>query len=221
MALAGRGSGGEIDLASLPEQFVADGKPDLAAYKIAFEDASAAKARVDERQAALPKDADGYTFTVPEEFSLPEGFAPPEGFKLEIDKDDPRIPALKALALEHGLPQGVLDGFAKLWAEHEVTVIHEASKAAGEEIKKLGPNAEARLASLERVVGARVPKEQAAAFIGDITSADSLRAAETLVASNRGKAPDGPGGSPAMGDMSIDERLTLSSQQRAEKRKRA
>ena len=214
--------GGGIDATSVPEQFVADGKPDLAAYKIAFEDASAFKSRDDERTAGLPKDADGYTFTVPEEFEMPEGFEPPEGFKLELKEDDLRIPAIKALAHEHKLDQGALDAFAGIWAAHEVRKIHEAAKAGADEIKKLGPNAESRMAALSRVVASRVPKDQAEAFIADLTSADSLRAAEALVASNRGAA-SGPnvGGQSDMGDMSIDQRLALAHQQRAEKRKRA
>lgn len=214
-------SGGNIDAASLPEQFVTDGKPDLGAYKMAFDDASAFKARADERMAALPKDADGYTFTVPEEFNLPEGFTPPEGFKLELKDDDPRIPALKALALEHGLDQSVLDGFAKLWAEHQVAEVHEAAKAGAEETKKLGPNAEARKSALERVVGARVPKDQAAALIGDVTSADSLRALETLVASNRGKAPDAPGGRQSFGEMTLNERAAVAAEELSSRKKSA
>ncbi len=201
-----------FDASSLPEQFVTDGKADLGAYKVAFDDASAFKARADERAAALPKGADGYTFTVPEEFNLPEGFTPPEGFKLEIKGDDARIPALKALALEHGLDQSVLDGFAKLWAEHQVADLHEAAKAGAEETKKLGPNVEARKSALEFVVGARVPKEQADALIGDVTSADSLRALETLVASNRGKAPDAPGGRQSMGEMTLNERAAVAAE---------
>lgn len=213
---------GEFDATSVPEQFVANGKPDLAAYRIAFDDASALKARDDERLGGLPKDAAGYTFTVPEKIEMPEGFEPPEGFKLEIKEDDPRIPALKALAHEHKLDQATLDAFAGIWAAHEVRKIHDAAKAGADEIKKLGPNAESRMAALSRVVSSRVPKDQAEAFIADLTSADSLRAAEALVASTRGKAPGtAPGGQPDMGDMSIDQRLALASQQRADRRKRA
>ena len=220
-AALGAPGGGGLDAASFPEQFVTDGKPDLPAYKVAFEDASALKARHDERLAALPKDADGYTFKVPEEFNLPEGFSPPDGFKLEIKEDDPRVPALKALALEHHLDQSVVDGFAKLWAEHEVVQIHEAAKVAGEEDKKLGPNVEARKASLQRVVGSRVSKEQADALIGDLTSADALRALETLVSSSRGAAPFNPGGQANMGDTTLNERAVLAADELRARRKSA
>ena len=173
-ALTGKGGTEEIDTSSIPEQFVNEGKADLPAYKIAFEDASAFKSRADERSAGLPKDADGYTFAVPEKFELPEGFTPPEDFKLEIKEDDLRIPAIKALAHEHKLEQPVLDAIAGIWAAHEVRTIHAAAQTGAEEMKKLGPNAEARMSALARVVGSRVPKEQAEAFIADITTADGL-----------------------------------------------
>lgn len=164
---------------------------------------------------------DAYQFNAPslDDLELPEGFNK-DGFQLQIAEDDPDVPRLKELAHQHGLPQDAVDGLAKLWAGREIRQMHEAGQAAVEEMKQLGDNAQSRLQAAERAIRARLPEAQAEALLNDLTTAASIQAVEALL--GRGSQPNGaqPGGRPSMADLSIDERLTLAQQQRAERRSR-
>lgn len=163
--------------------------------------------------------ADAVEFNVPDlkTLDLPEGFDA-EKFQLQLSEDDPRIGQLKQTASDHGLSQEAMDGLAKLWAEHEVRELHSAGQAAAEEMKQLGPNAQSRIDSLARAVRGRFPEAEAEALLNDLTSAASVKAVERLLGGGAHGAQ--PGGRPNMGEMSIDERLRLASEQRAGKRSR-
>lgn len=210
------------DLSFIPEQFrTQDGKPDVNAFKVHYDDLAAQKAQADERKAAIPEKPDGYEFNVPalDDLELPEGFNK-ENFSLDVIKDDPDIPRLKATAHERGWTQEDVNAVAKLVAQREVRQMHDSAQTATEEMKKLGDNAQNRIDTLSRTVRGRLPEAQADALLNDLTSADAIRAVETVLASaNRQANGAQPGGRPNMGEMSIDERLRLAAEQRQQNRR--
>lgn len=198
----------DLDFSAVPEQFhTAEGGVDLKAMRESF----------DRLKGAIPPESpDGYELRAPNvaDLDLPEGFDG-ESFELQVDENDPALAALRKTAHHHGLGQAAVDDLLRLWGEHQIRTIGKDAEAALAEMKALGPNAQSRIDSLTRVVRARLPREDAEALLGDIRSADALRAVESLL-SGSGRQPNGdsPGGKPHLGELSIDERLALASAER-------
>lgn len=123
-------------------------------------------------------------------------YVPPkiEGLPEDFIQSHPLLPVVREIAYEHGLDQA---GFEGLSAK-----VVEALAAAGpkpeDEIKKLGENAETRIAALSHWVDQNVTdadeKNQVALIT---TTAAGVRFLERLVAKADGRLPDPPKAEPA------------------------
>ncbi len=225
-----------VDLgAFVPDDFMGeDGAYDTAGFRARYDEMVSAAAQAAEARGALPEDAGGYEFALPDDFQLPEGFdadalkhTDDHGNEIAfdaasmIDANDPDIPV--AQGIMHQIAQGEIspmDGFKKvagLMVGRELRGVMEAQKAAGEEMKALGPDGKTRISNVVRSLNTRLPEAQAKALADSITSADALRGFETLVKKAGATVPQAPGGKSAA-DMTIDERLAAGLKQRAERR---
>ncbi len=208
-----------IDYSWAPESFVKEGKLDTGAFREEFDSLASFKAQADELEAAKPKDASELQMRIPEGLDLPEGVTLPEGQELTLDAEDPDLPAMQAVAFELGLDQAGLDKIMGVYAIREVRNMQRMVGVAGDEKKALGPNGQSRLDTVERQVKAMLPEAQAKDLLDSISSADGLRAIETLL-SNSSKSPrTTAGGQPNWRDMPVKERLEYGMKQREQRRK--
>lgn len=218
------GDGGEaFDWdAFLPDQFKGeDGKHDTEAFRNSYDDLVTFKSQSDEARAALPTEASGYEFALPEDYQMPEGFDPKslahkddDGNEIEFDpasmikQDDPDIPLLQDLM--HRIGQGevspvdAMKSIAGIVASRELRAVMSGQEEAAEHIKALGPEGKARIATMTRTLNARLKPEQAEAVLDGITSADGLRGLEALVKKSGSDVPPAPSGKD-LDDMSNDE----------------
>lgn len=213
------------DLAEfVPESYKSeDGAWDVARFRADYDDLTAFKAQAEEGRASLPEKPEDFEFGLPEGFELPEGFdaeglahVDADGNQVEfdpaslIDSDDPDIPQIKALMhrIAHGEtdPQSALKEIAGLVVNRELRGVMDAQKAAAEERKALGPDAQSRISSLSRALKAKLPEAQATAVLDSISSAAALRGLEHLLnAAGKTTAPAPQGKS--LSEMSPMERL--------------
>lgn len=191
-----KNSGAGPDLSSfVPETFKGeDGTWKVEDFRRSYDDLAAFKAAEEDRASALPKDPDGYAFALPEDHKLPEGFDPAtlattdeKGNKIEfdpaamIDKDDPDVAAVKALLHEHKVDPALGKKLAGIMVNREIRQTMEAQHVHAEEIKALGPDAKARIATVTRELNARLPSNYAKAIADSLTSADALRGLEQVI----------------------------------------
>jgi hypothetical protein len=124
------------------------------------------------RLKAVPAKPDAY------ELKLPEAFKPE--IPVAFNKDDPRIPAVRALAHELGLGQ---DGFSKLLQLEAGRVVaeHKAANAAREaEMGKLGANGTARVTAVKTALAGVIGEQSTARLLNLIESADDFGILEKL-----------------------------------------
>lgn len=185
-----------IDLSTfVPEQFKGeDGAFDTAKFRADYDEAAAIRSREAERVAAMPKSPEEIAFGLPEDHKWPEGFDPEkmstkdeQGREVKfdpsklIDEKDPDIPALQAILHKGGDPREMMKAIAGVVANREIRAMMEADKAAAAEIKALGPDGQARIATVMRTIEGALPAQQAKALVDSITSADALRAVEGIL----------------------------------------
>lgn len=134
------------------------------------------------RAATIPEKPEGYKLEYPTKFSEPLKALEPFKDKLTIDEKDPRIPLLRAVAHEHGLPQTAvsdvlaIDAMGKLLAEQA----NDARMTA--ETAKLGEKGPARQAALANFLNAHLsPEEVGALAIDKVQSAAAFAAFEKLM----------------------------------------
>lgn len=228
------GEGGDdIDLgAFVPESFKGeDGQWDTEGFRASYDELLAEKTQRDERIADLPEKPEDYAFALPEDFQLPEGFDA-EAFKTKdadgndvefdpasmIDSEDPDIPL--AQALFHKIDRGEITGseamsqLASIMFGREIRGMQALQAQAAEQRKALGPNADARISTVERALKANLKPELAKAVLDGVTSADALRGLESIIHKSATSTPPAPGGK-NLADMSIDERLAHGLRERA------
>jgi hypothetical protein len=155
------------------------------------------KQQHDERLAGLPQKADDYKveWTPPADFKAPDGL---DAKALQINPDDPRIPALRAFAHEHKLSQDQVNGLVALHVQAQLAEYEAASASIQEAMKALGENGKARVDAANTFLAANLSKEEHAAvrlFIGD---AAAFTALEKLIAkaTTQGIPPNGGGNPP-------------------------
>lgn len=222
---------GAVDFSSvLPESYKdEDGSWKVDQFKTDYEDLLSFKTHAEEAKAELPKEPGEYEFAISEDHKWPEGFDPAaikitdaEGNQVEfdpskvIDKDDPDIPQLQQILHEIGAPKDAMSKIAALFVNREVRSIMDMEKAASEEKKALGPNADARISTVTRALKGAVSESQARALLDGITSADALRGFEALIEKkgiNPG-AQSAPGGKD-YASMSPSERILAGLQERS------
>lgn len=202
------GDGAVVDYTGvLPDNFKGeDGKWDTEGFRANYDELASFKAQADERVAALPKEASGYVFAIPEGHVLPEGFNP-ESLKTKdengndiefdinsmIDAKDPDLPLLQEAMLKHGADPALMGDLASILANRELRSVLDGMKVAEEETAKLGPNANSRFATVKRTLDARLEPQQVTAVMDSITSADALRGIETLLKKGGGPVPPSNG----------------------------
>lgn len=185
-----------VDLATfVPESFKGeDDKWDTSAFRASYDDLASFKAAADDRAAALPKDAAGYEFALPEDHKLPEGFDPEslsttdeKGNKIEfnaaamIDPSDPDVAALQAILHEAQAEPGLAKKLAGLMVNREIRATIEAQRVAAEHLAELGPTGKGRIQTVKGELARRLPANYANAISDSITSADALRGIEQLI----------------------------------------
>ncbi len=190
------GEGGDIDYSGvIPDSFKGeDGKWDTEGFKANYDELASFKSQADERTEALPKEASGYAFALPEDHALPEGFDPEtmktkdeDGNDIEfdinkmIDAEDPDLPLLQEAMLKHGADPALMGDLASILANRELRSVMKAMTVAEEETAKLGPNSKSRFSTVERSLNSRIPAAQVKAVMDSITTADALRGIEALL----------------------------------------
>lgn len=226
-----------VDLTFIPDSFKKDDGYDTAGFRTHFDELASFKAQADERTAALPTEAGGYEFALGEGFQWPEGFDPtafPQAVLGEdgnpvlgedgqpktrdlspgdlIDAKDPDIAKLQEVMLANQVPPAVMSELASIFAGRELRSLSKAGEDYAEQQKALGPDAKSRMATVKRAIQTAVPEAQANALIGDITSADALRALEGIMKPGRKPVSHTPGG-PDLDGMSSRELIELGMKQ--------
>ena len=180
------------DLSFIPDEFRTDGQPDLDRYKAHVEDLIAHKARTDEARAQAPETAEGYEFKVPDGLTYEfEGL--PEGYAVELKTDDPAMQPLfqefGGWLHKYGLPAGAAQEAMALLAKYTAAQDAQGWSEFNADMKTLGPNKDARIGALKRLMEARLPADQVEALAGSVRTAKGVQALEKLLALPGGGAP--------------------------------
>ncbi|MGL6210514.1 MAG: hypothetical protein ACRC14_11870 [Paracoccaceae bacterium] len=183
------------DLSFVPADFHVDGKPDLGKFKDHY---ATLKADADARAAkALPET---YDFALPADLKF-DGLDLPEGFAVTALTEDPAFQPLYAelggFLKEIGADADAGPKVASLLARYKAAETAKEWTAAKAEVEaeaaKLGPQADARIATVSRLLETRLPAEQAQALQGFARSAEALKAIETLLGpKTMGSPPPAP-----------------------------
>lgn len=196
-----------IDLSTfVPDSFKGeDGAYDTAKFRTSYDELAAFKGQEDDRKSLLPKEPGEYAFALPEDHAWPEGFDPAklttkdeQGNEVQfdpakfIDMDDPDIPLIQSVLHEIGAPKEAMGKIASIVANREMRGVLEAMKVAETEKAALGPQGQSRISTVEHALKARMPSAQAKALMDGITTADSLRGFEALLAGTKSPTPPAP-----------------------------
>lgn len=132
------------------------------------------------------------------EVKLPDTVKVPEGVQLKIDEKDPRVPVLRAVAHEFGMPQEAVDKLVSLDAQMKLEAINAETTRLAEEDKKLGANADARKAAVGNwFKGLRdkgdLTAQEHEALVAYATDAAAITALEKIIAKANGSVPSTAG----------------------------
>ena len=187
------------DLSFIPADYHVDGKPDLIKFSASYQELVARDAQRAEADAAAKANVPegDYTFALPADLKfdgmeLPEGYNPALDFEHEGMK--PLLGELSGLLKELRAPQDAAGKLMGLLAKHQATEYAQAVAAQKADIAKLGTPAQvqARVATIGRVLEARLPQEEAAALMGLTSSASALKAIERLLGPSNTTANPAP-----------------------------
>jgi hypothetical protein len=156
-----------------------------------------------EKRAAIPASPDAYVLEG--EINLPETVKVPNGedgkpLKFAVNKDDPRIPMVRAFAHQFGLPQDAVNSLVALDAQMQIAEINAAAETRAAEQKKLGANFPTRKTAVETFLKGAMTGDQAAkdakyhALLPFVGNAAAFEAVEDLIA--RATATGVPGKGP-------------------------
>lgn len=202
------GENGAIDLgAFVPDTFKGeDGTYDTAKFRTSYDELAAFKGQDDDRRAQLPQKPEDYAFALPETHAWPEGFDPATmGGKDEagnavafdpaslLDPKDPDVSALQVALHKSGASAAVMADVASIFVNRGVRAMMDQAAVAAAETQKLGPEGQARIATLTRALNASLPAAQATALLNSISSADALRGIEEILKTSRAATVPAPG----------------------------
>jgi len=125
------------------------------------------------RAAEIPADGK-YVLNAPADLKFPDGTA------VAFDAADPLAQAFLTVAAEKKLPQSAVDAIASAYASAQIADAKAGADAFAAEMGKLGTAADARI----KAVAAGIQKHagpKANALLANLTSADAVEAAETLL----------------------------------------
>jgi hypothetical protein len=173
--------------AAMPEGFPAQfwddksGAPKMPDFVASYNELVTAKTAHEEKLKTLPKTADEYKITLPEDFKVPEGFERSE----LIDEKDPRIPGLRELAIKYQLPQEAVAEFIALDAQTQIAAFQNHDALLQAEMKKLGENGKERVSAMQDFLQKHVPAQYEAMrpFIADAEAFAGLEALITKITS--------------------------------------
>lgn len=157
------------------------------------------------------------------EVKLPDTVKVPEGMELKIDEKDPRVPVLRKLALDHGLPQDTVNALVAFDAQMQIEA-HAAEVArVAEQDKTLGQNAKDRKGAVAAWFkglkdGGKISAEEFAEANELATFAHSVTLFEKLQAMLAGTVPGqggGPPSPPKPADVPMEQRWYPPSSQKA------
>lgn len=144
-----------------------------------------------EKRAGVPATPDAYVLEG--EIKLPETVKVPNGddgkpLKFQINKDDPRIPLVRAFAHQYGLPQEAVNSLVALDAQMKIADLNAANETIAAEQKKLGANFGTRKTAVETFLKGAFTGDQKAkdakydALFPIIGNAAAFEAIEDLIA---------------------------------------
>ncbi|MBR9765363.1 MAG: hypothetical protein GYB53_18045 [Rhodobacteraceae bacterium] len=195
------------DLSFIGDDYRTDGQPDVDRFGEHYQELLAEQARRQEQLAEVPEDG-VYDFTVPEDFDL--GVELPDGVEIQaIDPNDeamaPLFSQLGTFLKENNLPKSAGGQVMGLLKKYEATKLHGLIQQQDAEWQTLGANdaaREARVATVQRALDAKLPADQAAALKKLTYGAAPLKALEALV------SPRGPrSGATVLHPKSVEEDL--------------
>lgn len=175
------------DLSWVPEQFVKDGQPDLDGFKAHYTSLSEFKTQADAAKAAVPESPDAYEFAFNK--AAVEGLDLPEDFAFEIKADDPVLAEFRGTMHELGVPK---EGAAKVFdllTKYEGSKFAEALAHRKAEMTTLGPNHQARIGEVKRLLESRLPENLAKGLMDATYTAAGVQALEKLLASTGQQPP--------------------------------
>jgi len=130
---------------------------------------------VDEPVDDVPADAPASDAPdTPEDYKLPDI----EGFDHDQANASPVFSAIRRAAHKAGLGQEAFEGAIQDYVDETISKSTEAKTA---EMAKLGANAKARLSAVSSYITSKLPAAQAEALRRTLTTADSIKALETLM----------------------------------------
>lgn len=200
---ANPGSATPPDYSFLPEEFQGgDDGPNITGFTEHYEAMAASHGRLASMMEGVPETPEDYQFEIPEidytEMGLPDDFA------LELKTDDehlaPLIGELGTLLHQHNIPSEAAGAFIGLLAKYEATTQAVSTKAweskQAEIRKELGPQAQQRISTAQRLVEARLPKIEAEGLAPAFSSVGGIKALERLLSPQNATPGDGPAPSP-------------------------
>lgn len=186
------------DLSFIPADYHTDGQPDLGKFTAHYQDVVARDAQYAERLAQVPE---AYEFATTPDLKF-DGLDLPEGFKAELDRENPILAPLfedlGGFLKEVGAPASSATKISDMIARYEAVKYSQQYAAQKAEMAALGTpaQAQARLASIDRVLASRLPADQAEALKQFTSSAAAVKALEALLRpEGHQSAPRQPGGS--------------------------
>ncbi len=138
-------------------------KPEFTSY---IGELAALKAEHDARVAARPEKPEGY------EPKYPDGYQP--AVAINIDTQDPEYKLAAEYAHQSGMPQAKFSELLAKRAELEVARAQAQTQAREAEMKKLGPNATARVTANKTWLESQVGDKGAERLLGLIETADDF-----------------------------------------------
>lgn len=198
------------DFSFIPEEYRADGKPDLTRFAAHYQEVAAERARLLEERPAAPE---AYDFALPDGFTVEDA---PEGWTPNMDAANPLFEELGGVLKEIGAPADVAPKLSSLLARYEAGKEAAAFDAWKQDMAQLGPSAEARAMDVKRKLETLLPSPQVEAlFSGPRISADGIRALEKLVTTRSLQAPAASPAGPDIESLTPMQKLQLANRQRA------
>lgn len=174
------------DLGWLPEEYRADGNPDIDGFKAHYEELVADKARRDEADGRIP---DKYDFSLPADLDL--GVELPDGVDIQLHTDNPLFEDFGSFLKENSISQDVAQGLVGLLAKYQAQQYAQLHTEATKEFETLGATEsarDARVSTVKRALETKLPSDQAAALMAAVSSAAGVKALETIL-KPRGTTP--------------------------------
>lgn len=169
------------DYSFLPPEFVVDGKPDAEGFTKHL------AALTEKSKPRAPEDG-AYDLSLPADLKFDaEGFEP----KLDLDNPEfaPVVSGLKDFLKSIDAPKEAGPAALGLLAQYQAAQYQAAVKALEAEMTALGPQAQTRIETVSRSLETLLPKDEADAMRGTLTSAKGIAAMERLLSAKGLSSP--------------------------------